>query len=308
MPADINPTEVELSESVSAAFTRFLDQPGRSLSTISKYRHKFRLFLERYGDVEANTVAADMLLQWFDHLENRLGYSPGHLAFHRSCHVCFWGWLMEQHGRVNPALRLRRYSQRAASFSAAESSEIDIALAYCQRAMWSTSVDQRDSCLFALGSAGLRTSNLMSVRVSDGRRAIESGLLVVDGGKRPMETPLDERRIKLLARWLQSRPVVNHERLFINLDERSKHYGLPLTAVALGRCRQRVCKLAGVRPVTFQEMRRWFGVELAKRYGPLVASEALGHSSGVGVVLAHYYNPQREQARAAALSILDGGL
>jgi integrase len=298
-----------LTETVAQAFDRFLLQPGRALSTISKYRYKFSLFLERHGGLMASAVGSDLLLQWFDYLENRLGYSPGHLAFHRSCHVCFWGWLSAQYGRANPALRLRRYSQRAASWSAADGGEIDVVLDYCRLKMWLTLRDQRDGCLFALGSAGLRTSNLLAVRVSDGRRAAESGVLVVDGGKRPMEAPLDERRLFLLRRWLYSRPAVGHERLFINLHEGSAHYGLPLTAVALGRCRRRVCEMAGVRPLTFQQMRRWFGVELARRHGPLVAAEALGHSSGVDVVIGHYYNPQREQARAAALAVLaEGGL
>ncbi|NJN53685.1 MAG: hypothetical protein HC804_02365 [Anaerolineae bacterium] len=73
-------------------FALFLEQPGRGLSTKRKFRAKFKLFLGRYGERPVGLITADVLEEWFCFLEERKGYSEGHLAFHRSSQRTFWKW------------------------------------------------------------------------------------------------------------------------------------------------------------------------------------------------------------------------
>lgn len=286
-------------KTVNEAFTRFLQQPGRSHATKQKFRYKFKAFLAEWGETAVCDVSSQDIEGWFKFLEDRKGYSEGHLAFHRSCHITFWGWL----GRN--IVTVPRFKQTPAAAKTATDNEIRKLLETCER-LWATIHQQRDAAIVTLGTAGLRRSNIQRTRLSETQKALASP---VDGrfyilrtkGKQPMDAVLDPQRAGIIGRYLTNRPDTQHDRFFVNLNQHDPHYLDPLSAEALARARRRVCQMAGLRVITFQEMRRWLGTKIARTKNIQIAAQALGHKSGVSVILNHYYNPEDELTRTAVL-------
>ena len=289
-------------ETLHDAFARFLDAPGRSPATKNKFRHKFKMFLEEYGQTAVADITPATIENWFFFLENRKGYSEGHLAFHRSCHKTFWGWLGLD------IVTIPRFSEAPPVITAATDEEIRRLLIAC-RHMWSTIHQQRDAAMIALGTAGLRRSNIQYINASEAQHALNhpidhngrSYYVLHTKGKQSMEAILDEERATILRRYVTSRPATSHNRLFINLNQGHERYLEPLTEKAYEKARINVCKKAGIRTVTFQEMRRWLGTKIASTKNIQIAAQALGHKSGVSVILNHYYNPDKTLSQTAVL-------
>lgn len=285
-----------------AAFDCFLTEPGRSHSTKEKYRNKFKLFLERYGDWPLSKFSGEVIEGWFRFLEERKGYSEGHLAFHRSCHTTFWRWAGLD------VMRLPRYSEAPGVIVTATDAEIGKLLAACDL-MWDTLQRQRDAAIVALGTAGLRRSNIERVRTSEAIHALAHPVnhdgrhyyILHTKGKQPMEAVLDEQRAAVLRRYVHNRPATRHDRLFVNLNEHDGGYLEPLGAKGYDRARERICRAAGVQVISFQQMRRWLGTKVARSKSIQIAAQVLGHRSGVAVVLNHYYNPDKALAQTAVL-------
>lgn len=295
--------------SVRDALDVFLMQPGRGLSTKRKFRYKLKSLLAKFGDHPISSVTGDDLEAWLCELEDLRGYSQGNLAFHRSCAHTFFAFCAAWAGD-NPAANLPHYSQRPSRVIIANQQDVERALETCER-MWSTLVEQRDAAIFALGTSGLRRSNIMRITVAETTHALgdpiqaESGALMyllTTSGKEPMEAVLDERRATIIRRYLGNRPTTGHNRLFTNLNPHSNAYLRPLGANGYQKARERVCERAGVALISFQKMRRAMGTQIARRWGVELAAQALGHRSGTKVVVDHYYDPDREAARSAVLN------
>jgi len=291
---------------VSAAFEMFLQEPGRSIATKKKFRYKFKGFLKQYGKRPLAEIDTVLLDEWFDYMETRLGHSQGHLAFHRNCHKAFWKYCATFTG-VNPAANLKRYEEAPERVIVADRDDVELCLRACE-SMWSTIAEQRDAAIFALGAAGLRRSNVHSVSYKAMKRALakpdEDMYLFSTSGKRPMEVILNGRLAKIIKRYVDNRPTAPHDRLFVNLNTDHPDYLKPLSAEGLTRARRRVCKRADVPLISFQKMRRLMGSTVARKYGLEIAASVLGHTSGTEVVRKHYYDPDRDAARQAALDTL----
>ena len=291
-----------MEETVSSAFNRFLQQPGRSHSTKQKFRYKFKLFLEEHGRSPISTITAETIEAWFAFLEERKGYSEGHLAFHRSCHTTFWSWLGLD------IVHVRRYSEIPAVIITASDQEIKKLLDTCNL-MWATIHQQRDAAIIALGTAGLRRSNIRLTRTSNTTHALANPItangrsyyLLHTHGKENMTAVLDTQRATIIQRYLSNRPPTRHDRLFLNLNPDDSRYLEPLSNEGLIRARRHVCQAAGLRLISFQQMRRWLGTKIARTNSIHVAAQALGHKSGITVILNHYYNPDADQTRTAVL-------
>jgi len=161
--------------------------------------------LEKYGGCSVSTFTADIIEEWFVMLEDRKGYSEGHLAFHRSCHATFWRWCGMD------IVKIARYSEVPAVMVLASDTQIRALLHTCSH-MWDTIHRQRDAAIVALGTSGLRRSNIERARTSEALYALNNPV-VHDGhnyyilrtkGKEPMEAILDEqratRRIAIITR------------------------------------------------------------------------------------------------------------
>jgi len=312
------PPLVTPTQATQKVFEVFLRQPGRKPSTKDKYRYKLKEFLGRYGDLPIAEISAELLETWFTYLEEQKGYSPGNLAFHRNCFHAFFNYTSLYTGH-NPARTLPHYSSKPTHVITANPQEVEKAINICETHMWSTLTDQRDAAIFILGTAGLRRSNVKKTRLSQVRHALANPITVFDpvsqstktmyviptDGKGTMEAVLDERRARIVRRYIENRPKTRHDKLFINLDPRSKLYRNPLSNEGLLRARVKVCKEAKVTLTTFQKMRRLVGTKVARTKGAETAAKVLGHKSGTRVVLDHYFNPDTEAARLAALQALD---
>ncbi|MBX3058290.1 MAG: hypothetical protein KF770_17645 [Anaerolineae bacterium] len=289
--------------SLRAAFDCFLAEPGRSHSTKEKYRNKFKAFLERYGDWPLSKFSGEVIEGWFRFLEERKGYSEGHLAFHRSCHTTFWRWAGLD------VMRLPRYSEAPGVIVTATDAEIGTLLAACDL-MWDTLQRQRDAAIVALGTAGLRRSNIERARTSEVVHSLAHPVehdgrhyyILHTKGKQPMDAVLDDQRAAILRRYVRNRPTTRHDRLFVNLNEHHRGYLEPLSTEGYIKARRRVCQAAGLDLITFQQMRRWLGTKIAKTNNIQIAANALGHKSGVSVILNHYYNPEKELTQTAVLT------
>lgn len=294
------------AESLREAFDRFLSSHPVKASTKLKFRTKFKLFLEKYGDEKPGDITADMVQSWFDYMENRLGYSEGHLAFHRNCHKKFWSWLGQ-------AKAIPYYSPAPTRVITANLPDVDLALGICERQMWTTITHQRDAAIFAIATVGPRRSNLAGLRYSEVRHALAHPLHTGDRkyyvvlckeGKQTMEAILDERRASIVRRYVESRPATRHDRLFVILDPARKDYLQPLSNEGLRRARERVCKLAGIEPVNFQMLRRMIGTVVADKTDIEKAARVLGHRSGTRVIEQHYLDKKQRDARLALLDSL----
>lgn len=303
------PDELNAASSVRAAFSAFLQQPGRSVSTKQKFRYKLGSLIAQLGQREISSITTGDLEHWLNDLEEVRGYSQGTLAFHRSCVHTFFAFCEKWAGQ-NPAKNLPRYSQKPSRVVVASQADIEKALATCER-MWSTLVDQRDAAIFALGTSGLRRSNIMRIMLAEANHALAEPIktaagvamhLLTTNGKEPMEAVLDERRAAILRRYVSNRPTTTHNRLFINLDPYSPAYLRPLTTGGYQHARARVCKRANVDLISFQKMRRAMGTQIARQWGVEMAAQALGHRSGTKVIIDHYFDPDKDAARAAVLN------
>ncbi|NJN53686.1 MAG: site-specific integrase [Anaerolineae bacterium] len=196
----------------------------------------------------------------------------------------------------------------------ANDDDVERALRACER-MVLTLPDQRDAAIFALGSTGLRRSNVCAVRLSVVQRALAAPVrfegqefyVLNTGGKEPMEAVLDDRLARIVRRYMEHRPKTAHDRLFVNLNCAHASYLEPLSNEGMIRARRRVCLVADVPLISFQKMRRLTGTKVARRFGLEVAAAVLGHRSGTDVVRKHYYDPDKEAARLAALTALSHG-
>jgi len=291
----------------STAFETFLQEPGRSVSTKKKFRYKFKGFLKRYGKRPLAEIDTVTLEEWFDYMERRLGYSQGHLAFHRNCHKAFWKYCSQFTGS-NVAANLKHYEEAPPVVITADKGDVELCLRACEN-MWETLPDQRDAAVFALGAAGLRRSNVHLISLRATRLALKTPVgddmyLFTTDGKRPMEVILNGRLAKIINRYISNRPKTPHDRLFVNLNSDDSDYLNPLSVEGLQRARRRVCKRADVPLISFQKMRRLMGSTVARKYGLEIAASVLGHTSGTEVVRKHYYDPDKEAARRAAFDVL----
>ncbi|MFT7584910.1 MAG: integrase, partial [Cellvibrionaceae bacterium] len=291
---------------------QFMTQPGRIRSTKQKYQYKLGNFLDKHGDNSIQIIDVPLIENWFAELD-RKGYSDGHLAFHRSCFVTFLNFCQPWINN-NPAKALPYYSQIPTHIITANAAHIGIALTVCEDKMGQTLALQRDAAIFALGVSGMRRSNIRETRYTDMLYALQNPIQIdsrtaysiQSNGKEPMEAILDQRRAKIIQRYIDNRPTINkHNRLFIVVNENHAKYLQPLSNESLLRARKKVCTLANIPVISFQKMRRLIGTNVARTHGVALAANVLGHKSGVSVIINHYYNPDKQAARRAALDTFE---
>lgn len=297
---------------MSVALDRFLSDPGRKLVTRKKYSYKLQPFIDLYGNLPIDQLTTDHLTGWLAGLESTL--ADASLAMIRSCLITFLGycvtcgWLDR-----NPAKQLPRYSDRPQQVVTANEDHLGQALTIC--GILSRSDDayhRRDSAIFALAAiSGARRSNIMNLPYRETVKALESPdydqrvgniYKIKTRGKTAVSVVFGDWHAAIVRQWLEVRPESSYNRLFVHLAPRT--LGKPLEANGLGHARKKICQIAGVPAITFQEMRRLKGTKIARQYNLELAAEALGHVSGTRVIRDHYYDPDRH---AADVVILETG-
>lgn len=295
---------------VQAAFDQFLADPRRKLITRSKYSYKLRPFLERHGELAIAAVTPTAINAWFAEMEQR--YAEATLAMTRGCLVTFFNFCVDQ-GLVvaNPARQLPRYDDRPKRVVTADETHLGQALTICGfLSRGANPRDRRDAAIFALAAiSGARRSNIVhlpfretvtALAHPDFDERVGNIYQVSTKGKTLVTAVFGEWHADVLRRWLEVRPSAgDSNRLFVHL--RPSTLGKPLEANGLGHARRRICQVAGVPVITFQEMRKLRGTKIARQFGLELAAEALGHISGTKVIREHYYDPDRHAASVAIL-------
>lgn len=294
---------------VMSALDEFLADPRRKMITRRKYSYKLRPLIELYGQRPIQEITEDHLLEWLADLEKEL--ADASLAMVRSCLITFFnhclncGWI-----DVSPARRLPRYSDRPQQVVTANEEHLGQALTIC--GILSRSEDpyhRRDAAIFALAAiSGARRSNIMLLPLRETVKALETPTYdprvgniyrIRVKGKKPLSVVFGDWHAGIIRQWIAMRPESDYNRLFVHL--RAGSQGLPLEENGLGKARKRICEIAGVPSISFQELRRLKGTKIARQYGLELASEALGHVSGTRVIREHYYDPDRHMADIAIL-------
>jgi len=294
---------------VASAFSQFLSDPKRKLITRSKYRYKLTPFLERHGSTVLADLSAADINDWFAEMERT--YAEATLAMTRSCLITFLnfcihqGWLTQ-----NPARQLPRYSDRPKHVITANETHLGQALTICGfLAKSSDHRNRRDAAIFALAAiSGARRSNIVNMPHRETIAALAAPEFdkrvgniyhVNTKGKTPIAVIFGDWHAQILRAWLEVRPSCDHNRLFCHI--RKSTVGQPLQENGVGQARRHICQVAGVPPITFQELRRLRGTKIARQFGLELAAEALGHVSGIRVIKDHYYDPDRHAAHVAIL-------
>lgn len=291
------------------AFTLFLDNPKRKLITRNKYRYKLRPFLDKYGETAVSDLEPSHILKWFEEMEPTAAEAT--LAMVRSCLVAFLnycqasGWVA-----TNVAKSIPHYDGRPKRVITANQDHVSEALTICGFLSKSTDpTRRRDAAIFALAAiSGGRRSNMMMMPYRETVTALANPLpdanvgniyTVTTKGKTPIEIVFGEWHASILRDWLEVRPESDHNRLFVHL--RANSLGKPLEANGLGHARKHICKIAGVPVITFQQLRKLRGTQIARQFGLELAASALGHISGTRVIREHYYDPDKHAAHVAIL-------
>ena len=286
-------------------FDEFVSVRGSANAAL--YRNKLGKFLAVYGAYEVEAITPEIIKTWFDELEK--GYSEGNLAMYRKCFAALFNSVRPHD---NPVAGIRRYKQEPKRIIRADKDDVQIALDVCEQLSKSDNpIERRDAAIFTVGTSGARRSNIASLTIDEAQIGLSKleqigddfgYILVCDGGKEKMELVLDERRGRIVRKYLEVRPNVRHDYLFVSFEENS--YGRKLSNEGFIRARRKICGLANVEMISYQEMRRMVGTDIARQEGLETAAHALGHTSGIEVIRKHYYDPDKEKARKAALNVL----
>ena len=320
-----------MTKSINQHFFDMLDRPfwrdgswqSRSLSTRKLYKNKLKGFLALFGDLPPSALTRSDVTAWFESLQAE-GYSQGHLSIVRNktyalCLYLFKLRLIDE----NFVEYVPRYKQspdvikRADPINLAHIYDICVTLSSSDKVR-----DRRDAAIVIFGLGGLRPSNIAAVRLSITSAALQSAVwnedagehlyvVPVAGGKRPIEAVLDPLDKSIVDSYLELRPKTKHDKLFINLSQHSRieslnsHYLKPLLTASMIHARRKVCKLAGIELVTYQEMRRHMGTRSAELSNVDRAAMVLGHSSTSGgrVIRDHYYDPDTHETHKLAAKV-----
>lgn len=306
----MNNVTVDNGISVAVAFEQFLANPNRKMITRSKYRYKLAPFLKLYKSLEITLISADLINAWFAEMERT--YAEATLAMCRSCLMAFFNFCVDQEWvLVNPARQLPKYDSRPKRIITANEEHMNQVLTFCGILSKSSKPrHRRDAAIFALAAiSGARRSNLVHLPFREILAALEKpadsdesvgNIYVVEAkGKTPITVVFGDWHANIVRRWIDVRPTSDHNRLFVHL--RSISRGQPLGTRGIGYARRNICKIAGVPSITFQEMRRLKGTQIARKFGLELAAEALGHVSGTRVIREHYYDPDKHAAHVAIL-------
>jgi integrase len=293
------------------AVEQFLDRPGLSAASRVKYDYKLRPFVALWGDQPVGAVTGRQLSDWFYSQAGH--YAPATLSIYRGCLLALFNYAIQEGWRSdNPAAGLPRYNERPRLIICANLDAVGKVLAFCDQAsLGDDGYLRRDAAIFALSAAtGGRTSNLKLAPYRECVHVLanpiedsQAGAIYAlpTGGKTELELIFGEWTAAILRRYLAVRPTVKHNRLFVHMNEERGTMGEPLGDRGLTLARLRICRAAGVEPITYQQLRKLRGTQLARQYGLEMAAIALGHSSGTRVIREYYYDPDRHAARVATI-------
>lgn len=304
-----------MTKYLSEWFDMFLDRPGITEFTRSKYFYRLRPFVALHGqkrpdDIETADIAA--------YIASQTQLADPSKALLRGCFHAFFAFCEVDE---NPAKALPRWRETPRRVKLPDEKAVKAALRTAvEMNNGRYPVDIRDGLIFALAVvSGNRRGEIRNLPIGDLLDSLRSPLsangstvyrVYTDGKTGEAVLRFTGFHVPMIDNYLDVRPQTVDPHVFVNLNTHHESYGKQLSLVAVDRVRPKVCKRAGVETITYQELRRRLATIIARSEGVDVAALLLNHSphSGDRVIRAYYYDPDKHQADMATVKALGGVL
>lgn len=292
-------------ERLATQFTLFLDRPGISAFTRDKYFYRLRAFIGDNGHLQPGDVTTAMLSDYIN--------AQSHLADASKAIICqcFHALFAFCGVSPNPADGLPNYRETPKHIRLPDEDAVKLALETAVRLNEGDDpVNIRDGLIFALAVvSGNRRGEIHNLPHQDLLAALNAPGDVyhayTTGKTGEAVLRFTQFHVPMIGRYLAIRPETSDAAAFVCLNANHSNYGKQLSLVAIDRVRPKICRLAGISIITYQELRRRLATLVARSEGVDVAALVLNHSphSGDRVIRAYYYDPDKARADRAALSI-----
>jgi integrase len=297
-------------------FELFLEREGLSEFTRQKYQYRLRPFVLLHGQKLPAAITKDDVARFI--ASKPALADPSKQLLRNSLHALF-AYCLKGTGSPNPVSGIPKWRDYPRRVHLPDETAVMVALETAvtmNEGMHPPSI--RDGLIFALAVvSGNRRGELRNLPLVDVLEALEhpeSGeggnvyRVYTNGKTGDAICRFTEFHRPMIARYLAVRPATLSPAIFVNLNTTHPKYGQKLSLVAFDRVRPRVCKIAGVQNVTYQELRRRLATHIARAVNVDVAAQALNHSPHTGdrVIRAHYYDPDKAQVDAALLAAFPG--
>jgi integrase/recombinase XerC len=275
-------------------FTRYLQEHGHSKVTIKGYcydlQHFARCFEQTNGcQPTPETITPIDVKEYRSHMQNVKGYKPATINRRLQALRAFCHWAVEMgHIATNPTVNIKGSKQQRLRPRVLDRTEIyRMIRALEERLQWALSykgslsksavrATRNMAIAVLLLHTGLRVSELAGLRLSDVEMSERKGNLTVAGkGNKQRKVPLNADARKALRQWLEVRPDVKSEALFIGRG------GVPLSVRGVQKVLADLGRRAQVENLHPHTLRHTFATRyLEANPGDLVGlATILGHQS-----------------------------
>jgi site-specific recombinase XerD len=255
-----------------ARFERYIKRRFGQSSTLKHYISDLNIFIDTVGNKATEAVTAEDIDSFVDS-QIAAGLSPATINRRlASVHTFFEYLASEKPERdwPNPVIH-RRHRLKTGSHLPRDVPDDDVAR------LFATISDERDRAMFGLMvGAGLRVGEVADLRLGSLEEPTAPGhlarLRVRGKGNKERVVWLTDSLCGTLRAWLEVRPEVETDRLFLN------HRGEPISVSGIQYCLKQHCQAASVT-LSCHRLRHTFGRRLAENGLPVDSlAKLLGHS------------------------------
>lgn len=259
------------------AFLEDLARAGRSPRTVEGYRRDladFAAWIEgRYGEAfDPRSVLPEDVRDYRQHLLTVLRSAPATVNRRLAALRSFFSFLVARQAiPSNPAARIPGVRMGRQAPQALPDPDLRRLLREARR----SGNPLHRALVITLVHTGLRASEICALRLSDLSLSPRKGKLLVRGkGEKAREVPLNAEAREALQGWLDVRPTVPDDHLFIGRRG-------PLTPAGVWRIVVDLARKAGLEGVHPHVLRHTFATRLLREAGAdlVTVAELLGHSS-----------------------------
>jgi len=215
-------------------FTRYLQEHGHSKVTIKGYCYDLQQFGRWFeqtngGQPNLETITPMDVKEYRSYMQTVKSFKPATINRHLQALRAFCHWAVEMgHIATDPTVNIKGSKQQRPGPKVLDRTEIyRMMRALEERLQWALSYKgslsghaasaKRDMAMvMLLLHTGLRVSELAGLRLSDVEMSEQKGRLTVTGrGNKQRKVPLNADARKALRQWLEVRPNVETEALFL---------------------------------------------------------------------------------------------
>lgn len=312
-----------------ATFLLSVEANGGRAATIDTYRWRLEHFLdfivaqggrelEKTGPAEIDTWVVSLRRQgerYMDHPTRptqKGGLSDATIAGRIQAVKTFFAWCVDRdYIDRSPARHLRKpklnRSVRSKKGKKKVMSRADLDAIERVAEMRANAGRPRDLALVRfLAETGCRVGEIVPLRVSN-LDLVNCEAVITDGKTGEDSLDFGERTATALRAWLDARPQVEHDFVFVNLGHDPKRYGQPLTESGVYQIFKRLARLAGIKgPYNPHSIRHLVGKHFTEQTNLVLAQNKLRHTN-IRTTADFYAHQGREEVKDATrrLSLLN---